>query len=53
MGRGACLATVHGVTRVGHDLEAKPPPPARGLETVLGKYVFLFRERSRGTEICS
>ena len=25
MGRGACQATVHGVTRVGHDLATKPP----------------------------
>ena len=25
--RGAWLATVHGVTRVGHDLETKPPLP--------------------------
>ena len=27
MDRGAWWATVHGVTRVGHDLETKPPPP--------------------------
>ena len=27
MDRGAWRATVHGVTRVGHDLETKPPPP--------------------------
>ena len=26
MGRGAWKATVHGVTRVGHDLMTKPPP---------------------------
>ena len=25
--RGAWQATVHGVTRVGHNLETKPPPP--------------------------
>ena len=25
--RGAWQATVHGVTRVGHDLATKPPPP--------------------------
>ena len=25
--RGAWQATVHGVTRVGHDLVTKPPPP--------------------------
>ena len=25
--RGAWQATVHGVTRVGHDLVIKPPPP--------------------------
>ena len=27
MDRGAWWATVHGVTKVGHDLAAKPPPP--------------------------
>ena len=27
MDRGACQATVHGVTRVRHDLVTKPPPP--------------------------
>ena len=27
MGREAWQATVHGVTRVGHDLVTKPPPP--------------------------
>ena len=27
MGRGAWLATVHGVARVGHDLVTKPSPP--------------------------
>ena len=27
MDRGAWWATVHGVTRVGHDLATKPPPP--------------------------
>ena len=26
MDRGACQATVHGVTRVGHNLATKPPP---------------------------
>ena len=27
MGRGAWQATVHGFTRVGHNLVTKPPPP--------------------------
>ena len=27
MDRGMWQATVHGVTRVGHDLVTKPPPP--------------------------
>ena len=27
MDRGDWWATVHGVARVGHDLETKPPPP--------------------------
>ena len=26
MDRRACWVTVHGVTRVGHDLSSKPPP---------------------------
>ena len=32
MDRGACWATVYGVTRVGHDLATKPPPPPPGWE---------------------
>ena len=31
MDRGAWRPTVHGVTRVGHDLATKPPPPPRCL----------------------
>ena len=27
MGRGTWRATVHGITRVRHDLTTKPPPP--------------------------
>ena len=27
MDRGTCQDTVHGVTRVGHDLATTPPPP--------------------------
>ena len=54
MGTGAWLATVRGVTRVGHDLATTPPPPPpRCLETVLQKCVLLFRGRSRGVDICS
>ena len=30
MDRGAWQATVHGITRVGHDLVTKPPPPLGG-----------------------
>ena len=30
MDKGAWQATVHGVTRVGHDLATKPPPPKVG-----------------------
>ena len=29
MDRGACQATVHGVTRIGQDLETKPSPIQR------------------------
>jgi len=28
MDKGAWLATVHGIARVGHNLATKPPPPA-------------------------
>ena len=30
MGRGAWLATAHGVARIGHGLVTKPPPPPPG-----------------------
>ena len=33
MDRGAWRATVHGVTRVGHDLAAEPPPRLLSLLT--------------------
>ena len=37
MDRGAWWATVHGVTRVGHDLATKPPgPPFTFLCSVMG-----------------
>ena len=36
--RGAWQATVHGITRVGHDLATKPPPPEkRSYITLPGK----------------
>ena len=37
MDRGVWRATVHGVTRVGHDLATKPPPTTRITE------VFFFQ----------
>ena len=37
MDRGAWQATVRGVTRVGHNLATKPPPPSL---TVTQSYVF-------------
>ena len=36
MDRGAWQATVHGVTRIGHDLVTKLPPPGRGAPGWLG-----------------
>ena len=36
MDRGACEATFHGVTRVGHDLVIKPSPPSYML------YVYMY-----------
>ena len=35
MDRGAWQATVHGVVRVGHDLETKPPP---GFQSIILTY---------------
>ena len=34
MDKGAWRATVHGVTRVGHAVVTKPPPPPLPLETL-------------------
>ena len=36
MDRGAWQATGHGVTRVGHDLETKPPPDELGRMKSIG-----------------
>ena len=41
MDRGVWQDTVHGVTRVGHDLAPKPPPPpeqdeVKGTESLVG-----------------
>ena len=31
MDKGAWQATVHGITRVGNNLESKPPPPTHSI----------------------
>ena len=49
MDRGAWQAAVHGVTRVGHDLVTKPPPPCI-LMTVLGYSVVSY---SATCQVCS
>ena len=36
MDRGAWWATVHGVTKAGHDLATKPPLPPQGTRTKSG-----------------
>ena len=41
MDRGAWWATVHGITRVGHDLETIPPPPLKG-NLVFLHCIFLY-----------
>ena len=43
MDRAAWQATVHGVARVRHDLETKPPPPAPAHhKSVLGDQHLMF-----------
>ena len=44
MDRGACQATVHGVTRVGHDLETKPPPIKNTVVLILLLFIVLVRD---------
>jgi len=39
MDRGAGRATVHGVTRVGHDLATTPPPPVIAMGFCSGSVV--------------
>ena len=47
MDKGAWQATVHGVTRVWHDLPNKlPPPPYKGFDIVNKAEVDVFLERS-------
>ena len=41
MDRGAWQATVHGVTRAGHDLTTQPQPPLT--LTLLSKFYWLFK----------
>ena len=46
--RGAWRATVHGVTRVGHNLVTKPPPPplrqtfSKSMSSILWQFSSLF-----------
>ena len=42
MDRGAWRATVHGVTRVGHDLATKPLPPDLLKEGFRGRMILRF-----------
>ena len=42
MGKGAWQAIVHGVTRVGHDLVTKPPPPLGDNRKERRKKVMIF-----------
>ena len=46
MDRGAWQATVHRVTRVGHDLVTKPPPPPAKTEHKQFNFVLLKLEKS-------
>ena len=43
MDRGAWKATGHGVTRVGHDLVTKPPPPLGDNRKEKRKKVMIFK----------
>ena len=51
MDRGAWQATVHGVTRVGHDLATKPPPFYLISQGPLVSVSELLQARPRGEEI--
>ena len=42
MDRGARRATVHGITRVGHDLETTPPPPLKANLVFLSLYFLVL-----------
>ena len=54
MNRGGWQATVHGVTRVGHDLAIKPPPPPPQDSLMLLLPAFcLYLLRKRWQPICS
>ena len=45
MDRGAWRATVHGITRVGHDLATKLPPP------YVCVYIYVYIERDTHTQV--
>ena len=47
MGRGAWQATVHRVTRVGHDFATKPPPPPPYVSFLLLQLTYSFFERAK------
>ena len=44
MDRGAWWATIHGVTRVRHDLETTPPPPMKANLVFLSLYFLVLMD---------
>ena len=55
MDKGAWQATVHAVTKVGHDLLTKPPPPTKGCEETSGGdgYIYCFDYSCGFMDVCA
>ena len=54
MGRGARQAIVHGVARVGHDLETKPSPlpmPSRFVSVLINDVIHFFLKTAKNMRV--
>ena len=50
LGRGAWQARVHGVTRLGHDLATRPPPPMKTIGLWASHVVLMVKNLSASLE---